>query len=126
MHQLLVGSKQLLRPIGAGGSCGDLGPGTVLDLRFVAPAAVVAIAGATPTYWPLAITLHRSEFKTEHSSRWDVVLDPGSGNVLTLDFLARQLLQAVVMRLRFRTGASDMAVVTGWVTQAGPQDGTWC
>lgn len=32
--------------------------------------------------------------------------------MLTLDFLARQLLQALVMRLRFRTGASDMAVVS--------------
>lgn len=36
---------------------------------------------------------------------------PG-GSSLTLDFLARQLLQALLMRLRFRTGASDMAVVS--------------
>lgn len=46
----------------------------------------------------------------EHLSRWSVVREAG-GSMLTLDFLARQLLQALVMRLRFRTGASDMAVV---------------
>lgn len=42
--------------------------------------------------------------------RWDIVRGTGSECALTFDFLARQLLQAVVMRLRFRTGASDMAV----------------
>lgn len=51
------------------------------------------------------------EFKMGRLSRWNIVREAG-GSMLTLDFLARQLLQALVMRLRFRTGASDMAAVS--------------
>lgn len=62
----------------------------------------------------------------EHLSRWSVVREAG-GSMLTLDFLARQLLQALVMRLRFRTGASDMAVVpeVGEAGQVGQLCRVW-
>lgn len=44
------------------------------------------------------------EYVTTHRQLW---------GMLTLDFLERQLLQAAAIRLRFKTGSSDMAVVTG-------------
>lgn len=47
----------------------------------------------------------------EHLSRRNTGREVGSGSILTLDFLARQLLQALVIRLRFNTGASDISVV---------------
>lgn len=63
----------------------------------------------------------RCEFKMEHLSRGYIVHAAGSGSILTLDFLARQLLQALLMRFLFRTGASDMAVMTrggkGWLSR---------
>lgn len=51
-------------------------------------------------------------------SRWNIVRETCSWSMLTLDFLARQLLQAAVVRLRFRTGASAIDVVNE-VDQAG-------
>lgn len=111
LHHLLVDCEQLLRPLEAAGGDRNLGSEDILALGLVAPGAIVTIAGAAATYWPLAITLETLGFKMEHSSWRNTRQGTGSGSTLTFDFLARQLLQALVIRLRFNTGASDISVV---------------
>lgn len=57
LHHLLVDCEQLLRPLEAAGGDRNLGSGDILALGLVAPGAIVTVAGAAATYWPLAITL---------------------------------------------------------------------
>lgn len=81
--------------------------GAIMALCLIPPSAVVPIAKATATYRPLAITLEKAVLSDT------VLVGLAPGDILTLDFFARQLLQAAVVRLRFKIGPSDMAVIAG-------------
>ena len=90
--------------------------GTELALCLVPPSTLVPIAKATATDRPLAITLEKavlSDTALVGLAPGDIGQQINSGHILTLDFFARQLLQAAVVRLRFKTGPSDMAVMAG-------------
>lgn len=84
-----------------------------MALCLISPSTLISISKTSATYRPFTVTLEVVSLR--YSAPRNGTSDSGlaSGAMLTFDFFARQLLQAAVVRLRFKTGPSDMAAKAG-------------